>query len=336
MATRARSCGRFRRSWWAWREGGAGWSGGGEGARPRRACGRWVGGGRRGVREAAGVAVPPLQPPGVGVRVMMSISTGRTGGGEEGSDAGDGRRWHCQERTPSDPRPAPHAHIPRFPARLGGPAAGPTGPPSPPPPPPPPPTAMAGRLTAQQRERVAAFRSATGASERVAAQFLAAHGWALNASVNALYESGGSGGGSKRAPSAATLGALFASYADEDDPDVMRAEGVARFCEDLKVGGQGGGRGEGGWAQARRTHRTAPLRPIACFRGRPRPLPPPPHLAPAPRSIPLTPSSWSSATTSGPRSRASSRRRSSLGAWPAWAASPPPTCGPPCPGCVPP
>ena len=237
---------------------------------------------------------------------------------------------------PERPTTRPARAHPPFPRPPRGARRRPDRSAQPPPLPPPPPTAMAGRLSAQQRERVAAFRSATGASERVAAQFLAAHGWALNASVNALYESGGSGGGSKRAPSVATLGALFASYADEDDPDVMRAEGVAHFCEDLKVGGQGGGRGEGGWAQARRTRRTAPLRPIACFRGRPRPLPPPPHLVPAPRSIPLTPSSWSSATTSGPRSRASSRRRSSLGAWPAWAASPPPTCGPPCPGCVPP
>ena len=88
---------------------------------------------------------------------------------------------------------------------------------------------MSGRLTKAQRDKVAAVVSVTGASAKAAGECLAATGWALDAAVDRYYATGG--GGVDRA----AIRRAFDGYADEDSPDMMLADGVSRFCDDLGV-----------------------------------------------------------------------------------------------------
>lgn len=88
------------------------------------------------------------------------------------------------------------------------------------------------RLTRAQKEDVKQFRSITSASEKTAIDYLKLESWVLQNSIDAYYTNPPVRSNPKTDKRA--IEKLWVRYKDPHE-DVMRAEGVAQFVEDLKV-----------------------------------------------------------------------------------------------------
>lgn len=93
------------------------------------------------------------------------------------------------------------------------------------------------RLNRTQKSQVQQFQAITGASEKIALDCLRAAGWSVEGGIDVFYSSAASMPSRQAAPSLdrAAIEATFDRYKDDDDPDVILAEGVQQLCEDLGV-----------------------------------------------------------------------------------------------------
>ncbi|KAG1667415.1 hypothetical protein FOA52_004832 [Chlamydomonas sp. UWO 241] len=89
------------------------------------------------------------------------------------------------------------------------------------------------RLTRENKNRLQQFLAITGASEKVATECLRATQWSVEHAIDHYYASGLAAvpGASSNIKS---LDGLFDKY-KESDGDMIQAEGLVRFCEDLGV-----------------------------------------------------------------------------------------------------
>ncbi|CAD7704543.1 unnamed protein product [Ostreobium quekettii] len=88
------------------------------------------------------------------------------------------------------------------------------------------------RLSRAQKEEVKQFRTITGAVEKVAIEYLKAEGWNLQNAIGYYYTSPPAMPAPKVNRKA--IERLWAKYRDPQQ-DVMQAEGIGNFCEDLQV-----------------------------------------------------------------------------------------------------
>lgn len=87
------------------------------------------------------------------------------------------------------------------------------------------------RLTPAQKQQVSQFQGITGAAKDQAAECLQASQWNVEAAINLFFNSGLTGG-TLQEDSAVT--SLYEKYKDQQQ-DAILADGVGRFCQDLKV-----------------------------------------------------------------------------------------------------
>lgn len=99
-------------------------------------------------------------------------------------------------------------------------------------------SAMSGRLSRSQQERVAQFCGVTGAAARVAQECLQLCEWRTEAAIDYYYSSGMAAYADRAAAGPrldrAALGRLYERYA-EAGGEAMLAEGVERLCTDLAI-----------------------------------------------------------------------------------------------------
>ena len=94
-------------------------------------------------------------------------------------------------------------------------------------------------LGAAQRRTVGELRAFTGASVAQAVELLAATGWSIEQAADVFFTSGmvaeAAAGPAVPAVDLGKIDSWFDAYKEEDSSDMMEAEGVQRFCEDLKL-----------------------------------------------------------------------------------------------------
>lgn len=103
-------------------------------------------------------------------------------------------------------------------------------------------------LTATQKKQIKEFSSVTGANEKTAADWLKRFKYSLDAAVDNFFSSGASAASAASVAAAAPkvgdvakLNALFDTYADPDDKDIMAGEGMIQFFNDVHIDDPEGG-----------------------------------------------------------------------------------------------
>jgi len=90
-------------------------------------------------------------------------------------------------------------------------------------------------LNRAQREKVANFQAVTGASAKLAADFLKRYSWSLDQAVDTFFTEGHSFPSRPAASvDAKKLDTFFRKYKDKDE-DAIRSEGIQDLCTDLSV-----------------------------------------------------------------------------------------------------
>lgn len=87
------------------------------------------------------------------------------------------------------------------------------------------------KLSVPQKQQVAQFQGITGASKDQAAECLQSSQWNVEVAINYFFNSGLTGAAPKDNSAVLTL---YDRYKDKQQ-DAILAEGVGRFCQDLKV-----------------------------------------------------------------------------------------------------
>lgn len=91
-------------------------------------------------------------------------------------------------------------------------------------------------LNQSQRNKVANFQAVTGATAKMAADFLKRYSWSLDQAVDTFFTEGHSY--SSKSPASSVdpkkLDALFRKY-KEPEEEVVRADGIQALCNDLNV-----------------------------------------------------------------------------------------------------